>query len=138
MNRASVQITFLIVIASIIATAIFGFTVMSEPGHVMAGCFGSTPGAVCSMLSLIEHFTAHLHAFKSISTAVMRTSSLLTTLLLIVLARLALAIKQVHDSRKKYFVQRKDQCISPQRFQLIHWLALHEKRDPSFACAVNS
>ncbi len=138
MNKVAVQIMFPIIIMAVVATAIFGFSVMSEPGHMMAGCFGSVPGGSCSMLSPIEHFAAHLHAFQSISTAVVQASSLLAALLLLTLAALFLAIKQIADPQRDFAVRQRDDFISPQHLQLVRWIALHEKSDPSFARAMNS
>jgi hypothetical protein len=135
MNKAAVQILFPLVIMAFLATAIFGFSVMSAPGHVMAGCFGSTPGGNCSMLSPIEHFEAHFHAFQSISTAVVQASSLFATFLLLVIAFLSLSIT-VNDLKRTYVLQRYDGFISPQRLQQWRWLALHEKRAPAFVYAV--
>lgn len=132
------QIMFSIIIASVLATAIFGFSIMDEPGHMMAGCFGSAPGEACSMLSPIEHFTAHLHMFQSISTAVVQTCSLLTALLLFALAALFLAIRQIPTSERYFISRQRDDFISPQHFQLIRWLSFHEKRDPSAVFAMNN
>ena len=137
MSKAIFQIMFPIVIVSILAMAFFGFSVMSEPGHMMAGCFGSTPGGTCSMLSPVEHFAAHLHTFQSISTAIVQTSSLLASLLLFVLAAIFLAVKQIAEPQRDFAIRQRDDFISPQHFQLTHWISLHEKRDPSFAFAVN-
>lgn len=136
MNKDAIQILFPLVIIAVLTTAIFGFSVMSEPGHIMAGCFGSTPGGGCSMLSPIEHFEAHLHAFQSISTAVVQASSLLAAFLLLVIAFLFLSVT-LNELKGDYILQRRDGVISSQRPRLMHWLVLHEKRDPSFAYAVN-
>ena len=138
MSKATLQIIFPIIIIAVLATALFGFSVMSESGHIMAGCFGSTPGASCSMLPPIEHFTVHLHAFQSISTAMVQTSSLLAALLLLVLAALSLAIERINNPSGDFAVKKRGDFISPQHLQLAHWLTLHEKRDPSFAYAMNS
>lgn len=129
---------FLIVIISVLATAIFGFSVMSEPGHMMAGCFGSAPGATCSMLSPIEHFAAHLHTFQSISTAIVQMYSLLVALLLFVLAALFLVTRKITVPERDFALRQRDDFISPQRLQLVRWISLHEKRDPSFVFAVNN
>lgn len=138
MNKTAVKITFLVAIATVLASAIFGFSVMGEPGHMMAGCFGSAPGATCSMLSPIEHFAAHLNTFQSISVAVVQVSSLLIALLLLALGSISIAAKQINDLQGDYAKTRRDDFVSPRHFQFTHWLALHEKRDPSLAYAVNS
>lgn len=137
MSKAAFHMMFLVVSASVLATAIFGFSVMSEPDHMMTGCFGLAPGAVCSMLSPIEHFAAHLRAFQSISAAVVRISSLLPALILLALAGLALTVQQSDNPQGAYAVKRRGSFISPRHSEFTRWLALHEKRDPSFARAMN-
>jgi hypothetical protein len=140
MNKLILQIVFPLVILAVLAMAIFGFSVMSEPGHVMAGCFGTTPGASCSMLSPIEHFEAHLHAFQSMTTAVTQTFSLLAALLLSITALIFLFIQQIDNAPRGIpILPRGDDVINSQKSRITHWLTLHEKRDPSlFAGAVNN
>jgi hypothetical protein len=104
------------------------------------GCFGTTPGASCSMLSPIEHFEAHLHAFQSMTTAVTQTFSLLAALLLSITALIFLFIQQIDNAPRGIpILPRGDDVINSQKSRITHWLTLHEKRDPSlFAGAVNN
>ncbi len=137
MSRATTRFMFPIVIAAVLATAIFGFLVMNEPGPMMVGCFGEAPGVTCSVLSPIEHFAAHLLAFQSVSIAVIQMSAFLSAIFLLVFAVLFLVIKHIHDPQENFAVIQGDDFISPQHFRFARWIALHEKRDPSFACAMN-
>jgi hypothetical protein len=137
-NKTIIHFIFPLIVIAVLATALFGFSMMSEPGHMMVGCFGSVPGAACSMLSPIEHFMAHLNAFQSISTAVVQLSLLLAAALLFILAILFFDIGQLGSLSGDFAVRQFTGFRPPQRLQFMQWIALHEKRDPSFAAAMNA
>jgi hypothetical protein len=137
MNKASNQIIVFLILTATLAVALFGFSIMSEPGHMMVGCFGTTPGGNCSVLGPIEHFQLHLNAFQSISTGIAKA--------FVALAGLLLAIAFYLDSKKRLSdnsIQRivfvnTDLDLVSSRTSIVHWLTLHEKRDPSLSFAVN-
>ena len=136
MNKAFLTIVPFIVLIATVTVAIFGFTLMSEPGHMMAGCLGTTPGAACSTRGPIEHFEMHLSTFQSISTGIAKAFAAFAALAFVV--ALFLFTRRTEDGQKEsFYVSRAHDVFPPTRTPLIHWLALHEKRDPSFAFAVN-
>ena len=137
MNQAAIRILFPIAIIAVLAVAIFGFAIMSEPGHMMVGCLGSTSGGNCAVLSPAEHFEAHLRGFQNISTAMAQGYSFFVTLFLILLASIPLKASLKNDPHEEFASGSRKNFISPQRIRFAHWLALREKRDPSLAGAVN-
>ena len=138
MNKAAIAILGFFTFVAVLVVAIFGFSIMAEPGHMMAGCFGMAPGENCAMLSPIEHFTAHLSAFQSVSTGIAQAFfSLFALMLLALLALGAGNSKNKNDVSKTLAFERSGGFISPQQVQFSHWLSLREKRDPSFISAVN-
>ena len=137
MSKAAITILGPFIFFTLLIVAIFGFSIMAEPGHMMAGCFGITPGESCAMLSPIEHFTAHANAFQSVSTGVARAFSLLAAILLAFLVLATINGKHRNGTPKKFIFERSGNFISPQRIQFSRWLSLREKRDPSFIFAVN-
>jgi hypothetical protein len=138
MSQNAAKIILPLVLLATIAVAIFGAVVMGEPGHMAMGCLGLVPGVNCSILGPIEHFEAHLNTFKNISTAVVGASSLFSIIFLLLLAGLFLNVKQKeNDSGGERILRYYENFISPHRIQFMHWLALREKRDPSFAYAMN-
>lgn len=137
MSKAAMYISSLTILLAVVATVIFGSSVMSESGHMAMGCFGLASGVNCSMLSPIEHFNAHLRTFQGVSTAVFQISSLLAVLLLFILAVLFLITKSAGEKQANFIAKKRGDYISPQRLEFLEWLALHEKRDPSFSYAMN-
>jgi len=129
-----------IVFVATVSVALFGFSLMNDTGHTMAGCFGSLPGASCSMLSPIGHFEAHLATFQGVSMAVIGTFLLLTAALSLIVIALFLKYRK-NDGGSSGGPGLSDAMdfISPQNISLAHWLAIFEKRDPAIALfAVNA
>ncbi len=138
MSKATVQIMFMVAIVSVLATAIFGFSMMSKSGHTMAGCFGGTPGVLCSTLAPIEHFAAHIRTFQSISTAVVGIFSLVIATLALLFAVPLLKHKEKDKAPGERIVPGSQIDTGILRRSCMRWLALHEKRDPSFAFAASA
>lgn len=133
MTKTIPQIVVIFVLAATLTVAVLGFVLMSEPGHMMVGCFGA---GVCSALGPIEHFESHLTAFQSVSTGIAKTFAAFVALLLAVALSASLTEKN-SDERDTARIRVTDNPPLS-RTPLLHWLTLHEKRDPSFACAMNS
>jgi hypothetical protein len=138
MSKTTVQIIFFVAIASVLTTAVLGFSVMNESEHMMAGCFGGVPGASCSMLGPIEHFLAHLQTFQSISSAIIAAFLLVAATLELFFIDLFLKQKKKDESSAGKLTpgSRMDFTI-PHHISFMRWLVLHEKRDPSFLYAMN-
>ncbi len=138
MNRSVFRFLLPLVLAGVLATALFGFSIMmNSSGRMMAGCFGSAPATDCSILSPIEHFEAHTQAFHQVSTAIAQASASFAVLLLVFLAA-AIALLWDHTIlQHRPIVFRNDRDVPPRHIRLTHWLALREKRDPSPVYAMN-
>lgn len=136
MNRQAVQIISFVAFVAVLAVAIFGFSIMGTTGNMVMGCFGTTPGDSCSVLGTIQHFESHVNAFRSITSVVV--GSIFSILALLLLALLALiGLDANSELRHRFTVWRVRDSIIAYFVRFNRWLALHEKRDPSFAYAVN-
>ncbi len=138
MSKDFAQIISLIAFMSIFAVAILGFSLMmSESGHMMVGCFGTAPDGNCSILSAIEHLRSHMLTFQNISSVIV--ISLFAFMLLFFIAVLCFTGINFNGNLRRLFSNKRFRdFITPRIIQFTSWLAIHEKRDPSFSYAVNT
>jgi len=136
MNRRAIQIVSCIAFVATLTVAVFGFSVMGAAGNMVMGCFGAAPGGSCSALGAIQHFESHMSAFQKITNVLV--GSAFSVLALLFLAVLALAGIDIGAAAvRRYIVRRFYDPIAVCFARFGDWLALHEKRDPSFGFAVN-
>jgi hypothetical protein len=136
MSRQAIQIISFVAFVATLTVAIFGFSIMGTTGNMVMGCFGTVPGGNCSVLGVIQHFESHVNAFRSITGVLV--GSIFSILALLFLALLALiGLNFDGDLRHRFTVQRFHDSITASFVRFNRWLALHEKRDPSFVYAVN-
>lgn len=138
MNKPSNRIIVFLVLTATLAVAALGFSLMSEPGHLMMGCFGTMPGGSCSALGPVEHFEAHFNTFENISTGIAKAFTVLAALLIAVALFLDLKERRTGPGTREFAFARRDAASLPPQAPLIRWLALHEKRDPSLVYAMNA
>ena len=130
------RFAFPFVITAVLAAALFGFLVMSGSGHMMAGCGGPVSGAGCAALPPLAHFASHLHTFQSISSAVF-SALLLFVISAFLFFATSISERILRDGPKREFAGIAADFVSfPRYAKFMHWLARHEKRDPSFAYAM--
>ena len=136
MSKPIIRFVFPLVLTAMLAAALFGFLVMSGSGHMMAGCGGLMAGAGCAELPLLAHFESHLHTFQSISSAAFSVQ-LLYVLSVFVFFAASISARISRDGSERGLVEITADFFSlPQCAKFMHWLARHEKRDPSFAYAM--
>lgn len=138
MNRSVITLLFSIIFATTIAVVIFGSMIMGGPGHMTVGCFGSMPGATCSLFGPVEHVAAHLRAFRSVSLGVVYSSSLYALALFLFLFAVAGKFFGTKDGPGNVRSFSTHPALAEYFIEFAQWLALREKRDPSFVVAVNA
>lgn len=134
MNRSATAFVLPILLVATLAVALFGFSLMSGQEGVMVGCFGN--GADCSLLGPIAHFEMHLNAFRSVSTAIASVAGFLILLLFLGNQYFSRKIRIDDDAGRKGVCAYAIGFFPPFIAPLVSWIALHEKRDPSFAYAI--
>ncbi|MCL4405573.1 hypothetical protein M1295_03380 [Patescibacteria group bacterium] len=136
MSRQTVQIISFIAFVATLTVAIFGFSIMGTTGNMVMGCFGAVPGGNCSVLGTVQHFESHVNTFRSITSVLVGSIFSILALLLIALLSL-IGLDTDSDLRHRFTVWHFYDSIVSYFVRLNRWLALHEKRDPSFVYAVN-
>ena len=128
------SIAFISIVA-LIAVAIFGFMAIGHGVHHL-GCIAETAtGTACPENNIFNAANFLLNAFKGFSMAYLNPLALQVLFLLCACtAILILSNIQKHwtDSPRPSRTEE-IQLSLPLKFDLNHWLSLHEKRDPVFS-----
>lgn len=118
---------------------LFGAYAMgSGDGHSI-GCIGAFENPNCATaVSPAEHFQYHLGALEGLSLGIVQQP--FATLLLLTAFILALFLsvlpRDAEDQHSRSLFRKPEKIFAPQA-PILRWLSLHEKRDPSFAYAMN-
>lgn len=136
----------ILLILSFAGVSVFGFLGMGfhEIGHDMSSCIAALQkGTGCPMsLGPLGFAVFHLNAFKIFSSANIDASVLLSSVLLALMLFAAVVLKPSYfrlltvqmSTADRYFddYRRSYEFCAPNELKFMHWLALHEKRDPAF------
>lgn len=131
----SMKYLALLTLVAIIVVGVFGFAGMShDMSHGDSGCIASVMnGSVVCPQDVFSSALYHIAAYKDLSQAAM-TSSLLSVVILLLLAALAIAEKRYPipiAPSSQYLLLRRDELSVPRREKFLRWLAFFQ-HSPSF------
>lgn len=125
---------------SFAGAAIFGaYAMTSSQGHSSA-CIWILENPNCATaVTPLQHLEYHLGALERLSTAAFQPLPLTSLLLAIFILAIFLRIrpKNAPDSHTQHATRDASETVSVPQAPILRWLSLHEKRDPSFAYAMN-